>query len=55
MSQQTSQQAFVPLGDETRARLARCGAATLANCSVSYTAPSAANGQPTVAATTSGC
>ncbi|QDL37372.1 ribonuclease activity regulator RraA [Rhodoferax sediminis] len=31
MSQQTSQQAFVPLGDETRARLARCGAATLAN------------------------
>ncbi|OOG50379.1 ribonuclease activity regulator RraA [Polaromonas sp. C04] len=31
MSQQTSQQAFVPLSDETRARLARCGAATLAN------------------------
>jgi len=31
------------------------GATTLASCSVSYTAPSAANSSPTVALTTSGC
>lgn len=31
MSQPIHQEAFVPLADETRVRLARCGAATLAN------------------------
>lgn len=31
------------------------GAATLANCAVSYTSPSAANASPTITLTTSGC
>ena len=31
------------------------GAATIANCSVAYTAPSAANSSPTVTLTTTGC